>query len=75
MKFILHILALCYFYIATVYAQASHIGAPLPGATLKFNSNFTLQLVRPQSVSIQGSTEVGIAIGLLSCPTAQGPAA
>ncbi|KAJ7673561.1 hypothetical protein B0H17DRAFT_170066 [Mycena rosella] len=49
---------------------ASHIGFPLPGATLKFNSTFTVQLVRPNS--IEGSIEVGIAIGLLGCPVSQG---
>ncbi|KAF7364931.1 hypothetical protein MVEN_00363700 [Mycena venus] len=69
MKFILNVLAVSCLYIATVWAQAAHIGFPLAGDTLHFNTNFTFQLVRPNS--IQGSTEVGIAIGLLGCPVSQ----
>ncbi|KAJ7134909.1 hypothetical protein C8R44DRAFT_609820 [Mycena epipterygia] len=69
MRLICSILTFCSFYIATVWAQSSHIGFPLPGATLHFNTNITVQIVRPNS--IEGSIEVGIAIGLLSCPTSQ----
>ncbi|KAJ6585290.1 hypothetical protein B0H19DRAFT_1109095 [Mycena capillaripes] len=69
MKFVLNILTISCFYIAIVWAQASHIGFPLAGDTLHFNTDFTVQVVRPNS--IQGSTEVGIAIALLSCPTSQ----
>ncbi|KAJ7625298.1 hypothetical protein DFH06DRAFT_742267 [Mycena polygramma] len=69
MKSVLNLFVASCFYLASVSAQASHIGSPLPGTTLHFNKNFTLQLVRPNS--IEGSTEVGIAIGLLSCPTTE----
>ncbi|KAJ6469391.1 hypothetical protein C8R45DRAFT_1166999, partial [Mycena sanguinolenta] len=65
----LNTLTLSCLYIATVSAQASRIGFPLPGATLKFGTNFTVQLVRPDS--IEGSIEVGIAIALLGCPVSQ----
>ncbi|KAJ7797660.1 hypothetical protein B0H14DRAFT_2910095 [Mycena olivaceomarginata] len=70
MKFILNILTISCLYIATVWGQTSHIGFPLAGATLHFDTNITVQVVRPNS--IEGSTEVGIAIGLLSCPISQG---
>ncbi|KAJ7352014.1 hypothetical protein DFH08DRAFT_77991 [Mycena albidolilacea] len=69
MKLILNILTISCLYIATVWGQASHIGFPLAGDTIHFNTNITVQIVRPNS--IQGSTEVGIAIGLLSCPVSQ----
>ncbi|KAK7048628.1 hypothetical protein R3P38DRAFT_2870530 [Favolaschia claudopus] len=72
MQFTLNVLIFASLYVAAVWAQASHIGFPAPGTTLHFGTNFTLQLVRPNS--IQGSTEVGIAIGLLGCPISQGPA-
>ncbi|KAJ6469383.1 hypothetical protein C8R45DRAFT_1105247 [Mycena sanguinolenta] len=71
MKFIFNILAISCLYIATVWAQSTHIGFPLPAATLKFGKKFTFQLVRPNS--IEGSIEVGIAIALLGCPVSQGP--
>ncbi|KAJ7367254.1 hypothetical protein DFH08DRAFT_1005689 [Mycena albidolilacea] len=70
MKFIVNILTISCLYIAAVWGQSTHIVFPLAGATLHLNRNFTVQLVRPNS--IQGSTEVGIAIGLVSCPVSQG---
>ncbi|KAF7348336.1 hypothetical protein MSAN_01787600 [Mycena sanguinolenta] len=69
MKFILNILTISCLYIATVWAQASHIGFPLEGDTLKFGTNITVQIVRPNS--IEGSIEVGIAIALLGCPVSE----
>ncbi|KAJ7625293.1 hypothetical protein DFH06DRAFT_1229077 [Mycena polygramma] len=71
MEFILNLLTISCFYIAAVWGQRSFIGSPHPGDTLHFNKNFTLQLVRPNG--LQSSTEIGIAIGLLSCPVSQGP--
>ncbi|KAF7338768.1 hypothetical protein MSAN_02199300 [Mycena sanguinolenta] len=71
MKFILSILTISCLYIATVWAQSTHIGFPLPGTTLHFGKKFTFQLVRPNS--IEGSIEVGIAIALLGCPVSQEP--
>ncbi|KAJ7134908.1 hypothetical protein C8R44DRAFT_977387 [Mycena epipterygia] len=69
MRLISSILTFCTFYIATVWAQATELGSPLPGAILQFNTNFTVQLILP--ISIEGSIDVGIAIGLLSCPTSE----
>ncbi|KAF8881909.1 hypothetical protein BD779DRAFT_1385373, partial [Infundibulicybe gibba] len=46
-------------------AQASFIGAPANGTHVKIGSTFTVQVVRPNS--LQGSREIGLAIGLLSC--------
>ncbi|KAF8139185.1 hypothetical protein K438DRAFT_720977 [Mycena galopus ATCC 62051] len=66
MKFILNILTISCLYIATVWAQGVQIGSPLPGATLEFDSTFTFQLIRPNF--IESATEVGIAVGLVSCP-------
>ncbi|KAJ6621772.1 hypothetical protein B0H10DRAFT_1789204, partial [Mycena sp. CBHHK59/15] len=56
-------------FFTTVWAQASHIGFPTAGTTLHFGQKFTVQIVRPNS--IEGSIEVRIAIGILSCPTSQ----
>ncbi|KAJ7145271.1 hypothetical protein C8R46DRAFT_1314619 [Mycena filopes] len=69
MKLILNILPILCLYIASAWAQASFIGSPAPGTTVHFGSQLTVQVVRPNS--IQGSTEVGIAIALLACPTTQ----
>ncbi|KAJ7337442.1 hypothetical protein DFH08DRAFT_783787 [Mycena albidolilacea] len=69
MKLILNVLTISCLYIATVWGQASHIGFLLAGNTIHFNMNITVQIVRPNS--IQGSTKVGITIGLLSCPASQ----
>ncbi|KAJ6450592.1 hypothetical protein C8R47DRAFT_1170966 [Mycena vitilis] len=71
MKLILNILTIFCLYITSALGQAAHIGFPLPGDTLHFDKNFTLQLVRPNS--IMGSIEVGIAVGLLPCPLSQEP--
>ncbi|KAF9524265.1 hypothetical protein CPB83DRAFT_898019 [Crepidotus variabilis] len=46
-------------------AQASCIGSPAAGSNISPNQQITVQVVRPNS--IQGSTEVGLAIGLLMC--------
>ncbi|KAJ7130883.1 hypothetical protein C8R46DRAFT_1235882 [Mycena filopes] len=69
MKVILNILTTFCLYAANVLAQRSFIGSPAPGATVHFGSQLTVQVVRPNS--LQSSTEVGIAIGLLACPTSQ----
>ncbi|KAF8132197.1 hypothetical protein K438DRAFT_1884949 [Mycena galopus ATCC 62051] len=66
MKFILNILTISCLYIATVWAQGVQIGSPLPGATLEFDSTFTFQLIRPDFIDTE--IEVGIAVGLVSCP-------
>ncbi|KAG6809479.1 hypothetical protein H0H92_016086 [Tricholoma furcatifolium] len=47
-------------------AQRSSIGLPADGAYVAGGSEIIVQVVRP--VSIEGSIEVGIVIGLLSCP-------
>ncbi|KAJ7637867.1 hypothetical protein DFH06DRAFT_1335515 [Mycena polygramma] len=58
-------------YTASALGQVAYIGFPLPGDTLHFNKNFTLQLIRTNN--IMGSIEVGVAIGLLPCPDSQKP--
>lgn len=52
-------------------AQGSFIRIPSPGATVIAGQNTTVQIVRPDS--IEGSQEVGIAIGLVNCPTSPCP--
>ncbi|KAH9480687.1 hypothetical protein JR316_0007287 [Psilocybe cubensis] len=46
-------------------AQRSFLGGPPEGTTIHPGKHFTVQLIRPNS--IEGSTEVGLVIGLLSC--------
>ncbi|KDR82929.1 hypothetical protein GALMADRAFT_238600 [Galerina marginata CBS 339.88] len=46
-------------------AQASHIGFPPSGTSVTPGKHLTVQVVRPNS--IQGSTEAGLVIGLLTC--------
>ncbi|KIM40880.1 hypothetical protein M413DRAFT_445657 [Hebeloma cylindrosporum] len=48
-----------------VAAQRSFIEAPVAGAKVSAGKQFIVQLVRPNS--LQGSTEVGLVIGLVSC--------
>jgi hypothetical protein len=52
MKFILNILTISCLYIATVWGQTSHIGFPPAGATLHFDTNITVQVVRPVCLTI-----------------------
>ncbi|KAF9465598.1 hypothetical protein BDZ94DRAFT_1214424 [Collybia nuda] len=56
-------LTLCFL---TAHAQRSFIWSPSEGTTVTRGHQFVVQVVRPNS--IQGSTEVGIVIGLQSCP-------
>ncbi|KAF8157977.1 hypothetical protein B0H34DRAFT_656469 [Crassisporium funariophilum] len=51
----------------TAAAQRSFIAAPLSGANITPGQQLTVQIIRPNS--LQGSTEVGIVIGLQSCVT------
>jgi len=53
-------------FVATVKAQASFIRLPTQGTTVQWYQNVVVQVVRP--FSLQGSQEVGLAIGLFSCP-------
>ncbi|KAF9031443.1 hypothetical protein BJ165DRAFT_1306002, partial [Panaeolus papilionaceus] len=53
------------FFVTTIWAQASHIGLPLDGTTVKQGKKFVVQVIRPNS--IQGSIEAGLVIGLLPC--------
>ncbi|KIK58305.1 hypothetical protein GYMLUDRAFT_75057 [Collybiopsis luxurians FD-317 M1] len=46
-------------------AQASFVRLPTANSTLTQGHHFVVQLVRPNS--IQGSIEVGLAIGVLTC--------
>ncbi|KAF9565780.1 hypothetical protein CPC08DRAFT_159089 [Agrocybe pediades] len=46
-------------------AQRSFIRSPPSGANIVHGRRFTVQVIRPNS--IQGSTEVGMIIGLVSC--------
>ncbi|PPR04730.1 hypothetical protein CVT26_012865 [Gymnopilus dilepis] len=46
-------------------AQRSFIGYPPTGASITPGKKFIVQIIRPNS--IQGSTEAGLVIGLLSC--------
>ncbi|KAJ7288008.1 hypothetical protein C8J57DRAFT_1706530 [Mycena rebaudengoi] len=71
MQLILQAITFCLLFVASAWGQASHIGLPTAGTTLQIGQTFTFQVVRPNS--IQGSTEVGIAIGILSCPVSQTP--
>ncbi|TFK34055.1 hypothetical protein BDQ12DRAFT_690315 [Crucibulum laeve] len=57
----------------TVHAQSSFIGYPVGGSKVTSGKKFTVQVVRPNS--IEGSTEVGLAIALLSCPDPAFPCA
>lgn len=78
--------------VSCAMGQGSRIGSPLAGANLKLGGPFTVQVirnVRTERVSfnafqltislqsgLQSSTEVGMAICMLSCPTSStGPAA
>ncbi|RDB18469.1 hypothetical protein Hypma_000294 [Hypsizygus marmoreus] len=65
MKFIPTIIAILSLLGAT-NAQRSFIGNPQDGATVTGGRRTVVQVVRPDS--LQGSTEVGIVIGLQSCP-------
>ena len=83
MKFVLGTTLLSLF-VTKCTAQSTFVRIPAPGDTLIAGQNFTVQLVRPVSliyrfpkcqfshprqISIEGSTEVGVAIGILNCPT------
>ena len=63
-------LALC---ATTANAQASYIRNPTAGTTVTKGQNIVVQVVRPNS--IQGSREVGLAIGLYPCGTSPCPSA
>ncbi|KAF8075234.1 hypothetical protein FPV67DRAFT_1446176 [Lyophyllum atratum] len=65
MKFFVPVLSALAF-LGASNAQRSFIGSPLNGATVTSGCNVVVQVVRPNS--IQGSIEVGIVIGLQSCP-------
>ncbi|KAF9444344.1 hypothetical protein P691DRAFT_348922 [Macrolepiota fuliginosa MF-IS2] len=72
MKFtsaLLPILAL----ITTATAQRSYIRNPTNGTSVAKGTPVVVQLVRPNS--IQGSTEVGIALSFQSCPSSPCPPA
>ncbi|KAJ7069506.1 hypothetical protein C8F01DRAFT_976592 [Mycena amicta] len=55
------------FSVASVMGQSSRIGAPSAGAKIKLGGTFTVQVIRNNG--LLSSTEVGMAICLLSCPT------
>ncbi|PPQ68377.1 hypothetical protein CVT24_004797 [Panaeolus cyanescens] len=65
MKLLFTIYLLVAFNALSVLAQRAFIGLPTEGATLTRGQTFTVQLVRPNS--LQGSTEVGLIIGLAPC--------
>ncbi|GLB41549.1 hypothetical protein LshimejAT787_1001490 [Lyophyllum shimeji] len=64
MKFLAPIVSALVF-IGAVNAQASYIGYPADGTSVKRGEQIVVQVVRPNS--IMGSIEVGLAIGLQSC--------
>ncbi|KAF7298793.1 hypothetical protein MIND_00826900 [Mycena indigotica] len=51
----------------SVMGQSSRIGAPVAGAHIKLGGTFTVQVIRNNG--LLSSTEVGMVICLLSCPT------
>jgi len=65
------LLSLFSFAITKCNAQASFIRIPSAGAVITAGQNITVQIVRPNS--IEGSQEVGLAIGLVNCPTSPCP--
>ncbi|KAJ7643908.1 hypothetical protein FB45DRAFT_283515 [Roridomyces roridus] len=69
MKFISTISTLSCLYFTTAWGQATQIALPAANSNVRLGRNFVVQIVRPNS--IEGSIEVGIAIGLLTCPTSQ----
>nr|GAT49326.1 predicted protein [Mycena chlorophos] len=53
-----------------VSAQGTRIGSPAAGANVKLGAPVTIQIIRNNG--LQASTEVGMALCFLSCPTSAG---
>nr|GAT49293.1 predicted protein [Mycena chlorophos] len=66
MKFISTLIALSALIVVSVRGQATSVGAPAAGTNIRLGKKFTVQIDRPNS--IEGGTEVGLAIALAACP-------
>ncbi|KAF5348969.1 hypothetical protein D9758_014216 [Tetrapyrgos nigripes] len=52
---------------AFAFAQSAHIGFPTDGVSVAAGSSLNVDVIRPDTIS--SSEEVGIVIGLRSCPS------
>ncbi|KAI0772276.1 hypothetical protein BC629DRAFT_1595481 [Irpex lacteus] len=51
----------------SVFAQNAHVALPAQGSDVTRGTNITVQVTKPNSLT--GSTSVGVALGLRSCPS------